>query len=158
MILNSPKGFRRSLPEISLLYNFFSSSANLKTCLPNLGAHSLSTRKAECLATSSQTFPHQGSTLLGEGSGQRNVTTSIKNQCECARRLLLWSIDFVSKSTYRPTVTQNTKEKDFLNNGDVYHKEKETFPIVDLKQKFHLLMIGAMKTKWKRVKKEREMW
>ena len=36
--LNSPKGFWRSLPEISLLHFFFSSSANLKTWLPNLGA------------------------------------------------------------------------------------------------------------------------
>ncbi len=34
-VLNSPKGFWRSLPEISLLYFFFSSSANLKTWLPN---------------------------------------------------------------------------------------------------------------------------
>ena len=34
MGLNSPKGFWRSLPEISLLLFFFSSSANQKTWLP----------------------------------------------------------------------------------------------------------------------------
>ncbi len=33
--LNSPKGFWRSLPEISLLHFFFSSLVNLKTLLPN---------------------------------------------------------------------------------------------------------------------------
>ncbi len=33
--LNSPKDFWRSLPEISLLFFFFSSSVNLKTWLPN---------------------------------------------------------------------------------------------------------------------------
>jgi hypothetical protein len=53
-VLNSTKGFWRSLPEISLLLFSFGNPNHLKTKLSNLSAHSLSIRKAECLTSSSQ--------------------------------------------------------------------------------------------------------
>ena len=56
-VLNSPKGFWRSLPEISLLLSSFGNPNHLKTWFPNsLVPFPLSIRKAECLARS-QTFP-----------------------------------------------------------------------------------------------------
>ncbi len=51
-VLNSPNGFWRSLSKT----HFFSSSANLKTWLPINPCPSLCICKAECLASSSQTF------------------------------------------------------------------------------------------------------
>jgi hypothetical protein len=58
-VLNSPKGFWRSLPEISLLLllSSFVNPNHLRSDYQSIGALSFSIRKAECLANSSQTFP-----------------------------------------------------------------------------------------------------
>ncbi len=54
-VLNSPKGFWRSLPEISLLFSLFCQSYHLRPDYQSIGAFLLCIRKAECLASSSQT-------------------------------------------------------------------------------------------------------
>ena len=52
-VLNSPKGFWRSLPEISLS---FLTPNYLRPDYQSIGALLLCIRKAECLASRSQTF------------------------------------------------------------------------------------------------------
>ncbi len=55
MVFNSPKGFWRSLPEISLLLFSFVNPNHLKIWLPNHWC--LFHFQFACIATSSQTFP-----------------------------------------------------------------------------------------------------
>ncbi len=72
-VLNSPKGFWRSLPEISLS---FLTPNYLRPDYQSIGALLLCIRKAECLASSSQTFSHLSFPVYQDVNG---VVTAVQS-------------------------------------------------------------------------------
>ena len=75
-VLNSPKGFWRSLPEISLLLSSFLNPNHLRSDYQSIGALSFCIRKAQCLANSSQTFPHHADPQVGN-----QIRILLKDKC-----------------------------------------------------------------------------